>query len=190
MMINLPYHPIINHFIQKYDYKSYLELGVRNKNSTHNHIQCQLKEGVDVNASCNPTYVMTTDVFFGSHASERLWDIIFIDACHKKEYVARDFENSLKHLSEGGTIIMDDVNPFTKLYTESQYCWNAWEVFAELRGTRSDLEMYTIHSSFCGIVRRGKQKTHNLQIKPTWEFLQQNRQKLLNTITWEEVLKK
>lgn len=189
-MINLPYYPIINHFIEKYNYESYLELGVRKRESTYNHIQCISKEGVDINSASNPTYTMSTDEFFENHSNNRLWDIIFIDACHEKDFVARDFENSLKHLNNNGTIIMDDVNPFTEMYLSSQYCWNAWEVFGKLRGTRSDLEMYTINSSFCGVVRRGKQKIHNLNIQSSWGFLEKNRQTLLNTITWEEVLKK
>lgn len=189
-MKNLPYYPILNHFVEKYNYKSYLELGVRNKNSTFNHIKCDDKTGVDIDASCQPTYVMSTDNFFLNEANNKKWDLIFIDGSHEKTQVRKDFDNSLNHLSEGGTIIMDDINPFNKELLSSELCHNAWEVFAELKGTRDDLEMYGIESSFCGIVRRGSQEPHSLKVESTWEFLNKNRQIIINPISWQEIIKK
>lgn len=189
-MQNLPYHPIINHFVRKYGYTRYLELGVRDKTSTFNHIDCSDKTGVDIDPNCNPTYLMTTDTFFETVAGTQKWDLIFIDASHEKNQVEKDFNNSLKHLSENGTIVMDDINPFTEELLNPWYCHNAWEVFAKLRGEREDLEMFGIESSFCGVVRRGKQKTHSLVLESSFNFLNQNRQELLNILTWEEVCKK
>ncbi len=189
-MQNLPYYPIINHFIDRYNYKSYLELGVRDRTNTFNHIMSMDKTGVDLDPNSNPDYVMTTDQFFEEHAESKEWDIIFIDASHEKTQVMKDFENSLQHLSANGTIIMDDINPFTPELMLPQFSHNAWEVFATLRGTRSDLEMFGIESSFCGVVRRGHQKTHNLTIEPTWEFLESNRQELLNILPWSEICKR
>jgi hypothetical protein len=104
--------------------------------------------------------------------------------------VLKDFENSLNHLSENGTIVMDDINPFTADLVDPRFCDNAWEVFAMLRGTRPDLDMFGVESSFCGIVRRGSQKTHNLTIEPTFEFLDKHRQELINILTWEEMCEK
>lgn len=189
-MQNLPYHPIINHFIHKYGYKTYLELGVRDKTNTYNHIDCDDKTGVDWDFRCDPDYVMTTDDFFKNEAGGKLWDLIFIDASHEKTQVMKDFENSLKHLSPNGTIIMDDINPFTEELMLPEYSHNAWEVFAYLRKTRKDLDMFGIESSFCGVVRRGSQKTHNLEIESTWEFFDKNRQELLNILSWDEICKK
>jgi hypothetical protein len=189
-MINLPYYPIINHFIEKYKYKSYLEFGVRDKTNTYNFINCEDKSGVDINPNCGPDYIMTTDDFFKSIPKDKKWDIIFIDADHEKNQVMKDFINSLEHLNFNGTIIMDDINPFTEELTKPEYCHNAWEVFATLRKERSDLEMYTIYSSFCGVVRWGKQKTHNLNIESNFKFLNENRKELLNVLNWEEVCTK
>lgn len=189
-MQNLPYYPIINHFIEKYKYKNYLELGVRDRNSTFNHINCIDRVGVDLDPTCKPSYVMTTDTFFANIAGDRKWDVIFIDASHEKTQVERDFNNSLEHLSEGGTIIMDDINPFTSELLAPHHCHNAWEVFAKLRGERKDLEMFGIESSFCGVVRRGIQETHSLVIEPTFEFLDEHRQELINILPWEEICKK
>lgn len=186
-MKNLPYHPIINHFIEKYSYKSYLELGVRDKSNTFNHINCKDKSGVDINCECNPDYVMTTDDFFFHEARGKSWDIIFIDASHEKTQVKKDFDNSLKHLAEGGTIVMDDVNPFFKELTKPEFCHNAWEVFAELRCTRNDLEMYGIESSFCGIVRRGHQIPLNLKLESSWDFFEKNRNLIFNFIPFNQL---
>lgn len=85
---------------------------------------------------------------------------------------------------------MDDINPFTAELLNPCYCHNAWEVFAKLRKEREDLEMFGIESSFCGVVRRGKQKTHNLVIESSFNFLDKNRQELINILPWEEVCKK
>jgi hypothetical protein len=189
-MINIPYHPIINHFIKKNGYTSYLELGVRDKTSTYNHIECSDKTGVDYNADCEPDYAMTTNEFFHTVANGKKWDIIFIDGSHEKTQVRKDFDNSLEHLTEHGTIIMDDINPFFEELLNPIYCDNAWEVFAELRCTRDDLEMFGIESSFCGVVRRGKQVPLNLKLESTWEFLDTNRQQLINPLPWEELCKK
>lgn len=189
-MKNLPYYPIINFFIKKYNHQTYLELGVRDKTNTFNNIECEKKEGVDINPNCYPDYLMTTDEFFETIPKDKKWDIIFIDADHEKIQVMRDFLNSLEHLSEGGTIIMDDINPFTKELIKPEFCHNAWEVFATLRKTRTDLEMYSIESSFCGVIRQGEQITHNLDIESNFEFLDKNRQTLLNLKKWEEILEK
>jgi len=189
-MINRLYHPIINHFITRYNYKSYLELGVRDKTSTYNHILCESKTGVDIDSKCQPDYNMSTDDFFIKVAVGKKWDIIFIDASHEKGQVEKDFNNSLNHLSENGTIIIDDINPFTAELLHQHYCHNAWEVFAKLKKERNDLEMFGIESSFCGVVRRGTQKTHNLEIESTFEFLNKHRQELINILPWEEICEK
>jgi hypothetical protein len=189
-MQNLPYHPIINHFIKKNNYKNYLELGVRDKTNTFNHILCDDKIGVDIDFACEPDYVMTTDDFFLHEAKNKKWDIIFIDGSHEKNQVKKDFDNSLKHLSKNGTIIMDDVNPFFENLLHPSLCHNAWEVFAELRCTRDDLEMFGIESSFCGVVRRGSQTPLNLKVESTWEFFNTHRQQLINPLPWEEVIKR
>ena len=189
-MQNLPYHPIINHFIEKNGYTSYLELGVRDKTNTFNHINCIDKTGVDIDFTCEPDYVMYTDDFFEHEAGDKKWDLIFIDGSHEKTQVKKDFDNALNHLSEGGTIIMDDINPFFEELLDSRLCHNAWEVFAELRCKRDDLEMFGIESSFCGVVRRGSQIPLGLTVESTWEFLNTNRHLLINPLPWEQVKEK
>jgi len=181
------YREIINFFINKFNYQSYLELGVRDANNTFNHIICNSKEGVDCNPTSNPTYCMYTDEFFDTVGKDKTWDIIFIDASHEKNQVLRDFENSLKRLNSNGTIIMDDINPTDPYLLDPTFCDNAWEAFAEL-GKRSDLEIHAVIPSFSGFVRRGKQKPHSLDIQSTYEFLNSNRDEITRPITWEQLI--
>jgi hypothetical protein len=82
---------------------------------------------------------------------------------------------------------MDDINPTTEEQILPQYCYNVWETFAELRKTRNDLNMFAIIDSFVGVIQRGKQETHNLEILSTFTFLDKNRQELLNTKLWKEI---
>lgn len=184
---NMSYHEIINFFIEHYQYKNYLELGVRDTNNTFNKIKCVDKVGVDIDPKSKPTYNMTTDDFFETVGKELKWDIIFIDACHEKNQVYKDFYNSLSHLNDNGIIVMDDINPFTLELLKPEFCDNAWEVFAELRTCRNDLEMFSIYSSFCGVIKKGFQKICNLKLEKTFEFLDQNRDELMNVYKWEDI---
>lgn len=183
------YREIINFFIQRFNYQSYLELGVRDLTNTFNHINCTNKEGVDCNPASNPTHCMFTDEFFETVGRDKTWDIIFIDASHEKNQVLRDFENSLSRLNENGIIIMDDINPTEPFLLSPVYCDNAWEAFAEL-GKRTDLEMHAIMPSYAGYVRRGTQKGHSLDIQPTYEFLDTHRNEITRPMEWEQIMKK
>jgi hypothetical protein len=58
---------------------------------------------------CLYLYKLTSDIFFASNKNK--FDIIFIDGLHEYEQVKRDFENSIKSLSENGVIIFHDMNP-------------------------------------------------------------------------------
>ena len=90
---------IINSLIDEFDYKSYLEIGVRRRGN-FNRINCVLKDGVDPNGQGN--YKTTSDKFFAlPNVKKKKWDIIFIDGLHIDEQVNRDIKNSLKHLTEG-----------------------------------------------------------------------------------------
>ena len=185
----VPYREIISFFVNRFNYTSYLELGVRDSDNTFNHINCKVKIGVDMNNSCSPTYCMTTDEYFETVGNNQTWDIIFIDASHEKEQVLRDFENSLKRLNKNGTIIMDDINPNEPFLLSPTYCDNAWEAFAEL-GKRSDLEMHAITPSYAGYVRLGKQKPHSLTVESSYDFLEEHRLLLTRPVEWETIIQK
>lgn len=60
-------------------------------------------------------YNMSTDDFFNQN--KNTYDCIFIDADHSYEGVRKDYENSLKFISDTGTIILHDIgNTHTGVY--------------------------------------------------------------------------
>lgn len=180
------YRDLINFFINKFKCTSYLELGVRDKSNNYNHIQCGIKEGVDINPACGPTHCMTTDEYFHTVGTSQTWDLIFIDASHEKMQVLRDFENSIARLNPNGTIIMDDINPTEPFLLSPTFCHNAWEAFAEL-GKRPDLQMHAVTPTYSGFVRRGKQVAHTLTIGPTFEFLDAHREEIVRPVTFDQL---
>jgi hypothetical protein len=188
-MATVHYREVIRFFAEKFNYNSYLELGIRDASNCFNHIPCEVKEGVDIKPDCSPTWCMTTDEYFSTVGNEKTWDLIFIDASHEKNQVMRDFENSLKRLNKNGTIIMDDINPTEAWLLNPEFCDNAWETFGEL-GKRSNLEMHAIIGTYAGYVRVGKQTPHQLNIESTYEFLDTHREELVRPITYDELILK
>lgn len=181
---------IINHLIANNGYTRYLEIGVRD-NKNFNRIQTPHKDGVDPAGKCN--YVMNSDEFFKTIPDGQMYDIVFIDGLHLKEQALRDVENSLKHLLEGGAIVMHDCNPAKRKHATKKYnggVWNGtvWEAFAHLRMTRPDLQMWTVDEDCgCGIIKRGQQKLfpkHPI----TFELLEKHRKEVLNLISVNEFL--
>lgn len=179
---------LIQYLIDTLNYQRYLELGCRMtefKKLSIDSVNCKHKDSVDVNRNGN-NYVMTTDDFFKGLNESDKWDIIFIDANHDKEYVKRDIENSLKHLTVNGCIICHDVSPPEEKYLVKRFCSSAWETWADLRATRNDLQMYVMPTSVdpvgVGVIRFGYQVTYDAPIEYTWNFLNSNRTSLLNIV--------
>lgn len=178
---------IVNFLIEKYNYKKYLEIGVKNGRS-FKHIKID-KDGVDPAGKCN--YIMTSDNFFKSIPSSQKYDIVFIDGLHLKQQVLNDVNNSLKHLSSNGRIVIHDCNPPKENYAspkEHKGIWNGtvWEAFVELRMTRSDLFMYVIDTDYgCGVIRRGEQELIPLE-QLSYELLENNRKYFLNLVSVKE----
>ena len=101
---------LIQHFIDKRGYKSYLEIGCF-RNENFNKIKCESKVSVDPDPEAHATYQMTSDEFFKCRGE---FDIIFIDGLHEHNQVWRDIENALCHLSYNGVIILHDCCPRTE----------------------------------------------------------------------------
>ena len=180
-----PVIPVINYFIELFNYKKYLELGLQH-GLTYNYIDCESKESVDKESKFKPTYVTTTDEFFKSLEKNKKWDAIFIDAYHEKEYVKRDIVNSLKHLNKNGIIFTHDVNPNHEELFKKNFCYNAWEAFVFFRQRQPNLFMFTFPFGHLGAIRRGKQKLWTGGIEPTWDFFNDNRKEMMNQLTKEE----
>lgn len=199
---------IINDLITKYNFKSYLEIGVRNTFECFDLINCELKDSVDPgfeNPINNVTYKFTSDDFFkelnnGSldKDSNYKWDIIFIDGLHLSYQVERDITNSLNHLSENGIIVVHDCNPPTLHHAREDYSnhdtsalglWNGtvWKTFYKYRCNNSDLDMCVVDCDWgVGLIKRGSQKLCDDK-NEYYEFsiFNKNRKSSLNLINTE-----
>ncbi len=123
---------LLNALIEKYNLKSYLEIGVQNPANNFDKIKCEWKVGVDpdlisstslidngVNSGYNtykPSSVICgkkSDEYFDLMSEDvtNIFDLIFIDGLHHADQVQRDFENSLRCLSDNGFIVIHDVLP-------------------------------------------------------------------------------
>jgi len=181
---------LINFFIQKFNYKTYLEIGIA-KSINFEAVICESKDSVDPyneDRYMKAKYVMTSDEFFFSIKDTMKWDIIFIDGYHEKEQVKRDILNSLKHLNDNGTIVCHDVNPKEEWLLQSSACWNAWEAFAELRTELNDIEMHGVTFDHCGFIRKGTQKLWTTPINYSWQYLNTNRKELMQEISTDQLI--
>jgi hypothetical protein len=182
---------IIRHLIRAYGFQSYLEIGVRGR-ETLSQIDLSVVDGVDPNGQGN--YTMTSDEFFESHC-KRSYDIIFVDGLHLHEQAKKDIENALTHLSDNGIIVVHDCLPEEEWHQLREGIsgrpWNGdvWKAFADLRSERADLSMYVVDTDWgCGIIRRGSQYLYPRPDEWTWGYFKQHRDNIMNVVTVEEFL--
>ena len=180
---------LINFLIKKYNLKSFLEIGCQ-KNVNFNAIECKKKVSVDPDPAANATFCMTSDEYF--YNNFEVFDIIFIDGLHEYQQVKKDFENSYRVISANGFIILHDCNPigeeFTSVPRETKVWYGDVYKFAAQLGTNW-LSFKTIDMDCgCGVFMPNTQE-YALREVPTWEHFEQNRDRLLNLISWEDFLK-
>lgn len=218
---------VINHLIEKNNYKTYLEIGYFQGWSFDNVI-CQQKEAVDPNplkneaqaaapytallAASTTSYAylhkLTSDMFFLRQPMDSKWDIIFIDGLHEAKQVTKDIENSLKHLSPKGTIVLHDCNPpkYEHTTTGIDGCWtgDAYKALLRFRGYNNSqypnpYHIYTIDTDWgIGIIQESKSTfdeevsclRHITESDEDWDVFNINRKELLNLISVEEFLKR
>jgi len=181
---------VINDLIRSRGYRKYLEIGVRHS-MTIKAISCPLKHGVDPNHLCS--HKMTSDEFFEKLPQDFTYDLIFVDGLHLESQVDRDIANSLKHLSEGGTVVVHDCSPKSE---DSQRhiddpkdipgIWNGtvWRSFAKLRMSRDDLSMFVIDTDHgIGVLRPGHQELFKMPEgrELDYSLLDDYRKELLNS---------
>jgi hypothetical protein len=186
---------IINGLISKYNYKSYLEIGVNTPSQPGYNwigVEIELKHGVDPNV--DTTYRMTSDEFFEKHISQK-YDIIFVDGLHIFEQVYLDIINSLEHLNENGVIVVHDCNPITEITqrrVRASDAWHGdvWKSIVKLRIENPDLDICTVDTDEgCGIIKKGKQTLLTISDHTNvyeYDFLENNRKEALNLITINE----
>jgi hypothetical protein len=186
---------ILNILIQKYGYKSYLEVGTQDPASNFDLINTECKVSVDPFPRGEVTFVGTSDEYFESIADDVKFDIIFIDGLHHNDQVLKDIENSLNHLSENGTIVCHDCLPTTELMQArddhgGEWTGDVWKAIAELRVERIDLDIKVVNTDYgCGIIRRGTNIPYETTANyKSYYHYSTNKWNMLNVISPEQFI--
>lgn len=101
---------LLQALIDKHNLKSYLEIGINNPANNFDRLRCERTDGVDPFVTHPYVNKYTSDEFF-TKVDAMQWDLIFIDGNHTAEQVKKDFENSLRCLTDNGFIVIHDVLP-------------------------------------------------------------------------------
>ena len=147
---------LIQHIINKYSFKNYLEIGC-DKNQSFSKINVKNKVGVD--PISGGTIRDTSDNFFKINKNK--FDIIFIDGLHHYEQVSRDIKNSLNILNQNGFILIHDCLPRSiahQAIPRYRGSWNGdvWKSIVEMR-TLDNIETYTCQIDFgVGVIKNTK----------------------------------
>lgn len=188
---------ILQYFINKHNYKSYLEIGV-DSGWLFNRIDILFKESIDpaigqyLNAK--PTYRMTSDLFFETYKDKK-YDIIFIDGLHESDQVDKDIKNSLKALNEGGKVLLHDCSPLSKraetVPRPGPGVWNGdvWKSIVKFNfHNHQEYNSYVIDTDQgVGVIEKGEgQCNYKLPEKLEYEWLVKNRKEVLNLISVDE----
>lgn len=203
---------VINYLIKEFNFKSYLEIGVRDPSDNFSLIEIKKKYSVDpgVEFESNPVdFKMTSDDFFEKVAKGELldsnikFDLIFVDGLHLANQVKKDILNSVNYISENGFIVLHDCNPPTEWHAREDYSykngpagyyWNGttWKAFLQARNS-AELNACCIDTDW-GIGILSKQKfidEPGVVENPFFEYetFDQNRENSLNLITFDEFKK-
>lgn len=186
---------IINYLIDVNGYADYLEIGVQDYYSCCDKITAKNKTTVDPAPRNKCDYVMTSDSFFKHLDPETKYDIVFIDGLHHKEQVLRDIENSLKHLKEGGTIVVHDCLPTTEEMQRRNdnggpWMGDVWKSIVHLKAVREDLSVATVdHDCGCAIIKIGNQSPIFVDMADfEWKGYCANRDQWLNVISYDNFI--
>lgn len=162
---------LINAYIKKYGFKSFLEIG-HDQGIAFNRVEIDLKESVDPDEAPHPTYAMSSDDFFEKYSTK--YDIIFIDGLHEHAQVDRDIKNALAHLNKGGVIVMHDCHPISEecqrhtfVYPGGAWTGDCWKAYVKNRALLP-YEMYVWdHDWGCGVIDTNMQRSSELPQLPT-----------------------
>lgn len=189
---------LLNALIAKYNLKSYLEIGVQNPANNFDKIKCERKVGVDP-AFNQPDviYPITSDEFFSSYCLDTKigtgFDLIFIDGLHHADQVKRDFENSLRCLSDNGFIVIHDVLPENeegaKVPRNTKQWWGDVYKFAMTLSSYDGIKFKTFNiDNGCCLVWKNSEAMGGFEHKDIdWDYYQRYGRKLMNVTSTVEI---
>jgi hypothetical protein len=191
---------ILKFLVEKYKFQSYLEIGVNFDGANFNQINVVDKIGVPPQPLIYPITSMYSDEFFTQVDANKKWDLILNEGVHTLEQTYIDAKNSIKHLNEGGFILIHDCNPPTE-YHQRPYeefarmggAWNgqAYKAFIRLKSELKNWSCFVIDIDWgCAIltprkILENKQLTYGVG-KLYWEVFDKYRKELMQLITIEE----
>lgn len=188
---------VINFLIDKYKFKSYLEIGVQYPDSNYKKINVETKVGVEpfplVDMRGLGVMEVDSDNFFDSLAESDKFDIVFIDGLHTREQCLKDILNSLNHLNEGGVILVHDCLPTAEYQTSEEdngreWTGDVWKSMVDIQ-SKNDIEACTINTDWgIGFIRKKLTNTPNevTIVDLDWQTYTQMGYQLLNVKTIEE----
>ena len=188
-------YDIINFLIEKYNYNSYLEIGIFHPSLCFDKIKLTNKIGVEPypRADFPELFRGTSNTFFAQN--KKTFDIIFVDGLHIDYQVLKDIKNSLKVLNTNGIILAHDCLPNKEEHqldhqVTDAWCGNCWRAIAHLRCSNPNLEIVTLDTDCgVGVIKPGKQELYLAPKELNWKFYVENRINCLNvksTFKWLE----
>ena len=166
---------LIQHFINKTNCKSYLEIGC-DKNQIWDHIDVDTMFGVDPRRGGNMR--MTSDEFFKTN--NKKFDVAFVDGLHEYSQVSRDVENSLNALNDNGVVIIHDMLPRNEAMADPDViCGGSWlgDVYrlAFDLANRQDITFkLVLIDQGCGVVVKQPNKNPSNFNKANWDYYVEN----------------
>jgi hypothetical protein len=194
---------LINYLIEKCGYKRYLEIGVEDGDCVGS-VKCEVIHGVDP-ASRNATFQVESDEFFNLIRDSVKYDLVFVDGLHTADQAKRDIDNALRHLNDGGCVVVHDCSPPSEWHQRSheeaklngcrQWNGDVWKAVVALRSGSAELEISVVDTDWgCGIIRRGRQEVLDLGGRGmealTYRELAENRAEWLNLISVADFIEK
>lgn len=183
---------LLNHLIKKFNYKSYLEIGL-GLGINFNLIQCSQKICVDPDPKLNPNFKMTSDEFFSKNKNK--YDLIFIDGFHSQNQVCKDVNNSLECINLGGTIVVHDClpeNEIQQLVLQQTKFWtgDVWKGFVKFVKEFNNSSFVVDVDFGCGIIECDTflKKIKCVDLNLDWKVFSENKKEILNVITFEDFL--
>ena len=187
---------IINYLIERYNYNSYLEIGVQFPHSNYDKIEIKNKTGVEPYPAEDLLHKhiieLTSDMFFKSLEADVKYDIIFIDGLHTREQCLADILNSLKHLSDNGTILVHDCLPTAEYQTSiedngREWTGDVWKSIVDIK-EKNGLDVSTIDTDWgIGCIRLNADNVgFENQIDLDWENYELLKHELLNIKTIDQ----
>ena len=150
---------LIQYIINKYNFKSYLEIGC-DKDQSFSKIKIKNKVGVD--PISGGTIRSTSNEFFLKNKLN--FDIIFIDGLHHYNQVLTDIKKSIEIVNDNGFILVHDCLPKSlaqQAVPRYRGYWNGdvWKSIVQLR-TKDNLDIITCQIDFgIAIIRKKTNKS-------------------------------